>query len=485
MNTIKKKGGIFIKKKTIFLILALSFLLGIPKVNALDATFYEGEYIDGIYMSKYNPATRTIYYQKARFFRKTGTNEYAYCIEPFQMFEGENTYEETTLPYNLTEEQKTRIAKIAHYGYGFQDHTDVKWYAITQFMIWQVADPSGDYYFTNYANGSRIEPYNEEIAEINSLIAHPTEIPTEFQQAYTIVEDQPLYLEVGNNGLLGFSTTEENVSIGANTIFVEPLKRGEYSFTFTKKDSPLETPLIFYQSSNSQNLLKMGYEEIIECTLSIKVIPTKLEIYKIDEDTNSTIPQGEASLDHAIYELFEENGDLYEEIEINQNTGTVHNLEFGTYTLKEKEAGEGYTTSEEVHTITISKETPIIEYVVKNKVIEKKIIIEKEYGEEPFQKEPDVSFQILNHNEETVQIITTNEEGKAEITLPYGHYTVVQLNTTEGYTKVEPFPITVEDTEEETFSLRDIIIPVPDTHSSLIEYILTILLKVCLRNILV
>ena len=55
-------------------------------VKAETATFYEAEYIDGIYMSKYNFTTKTTYYQKARFFRKNGTNEFAYCIEPFSFF---------------------------------------------------------------------------------------------------------------------------------------------------------------------------------------------------------------------------------------------------------------------------------------------------------------------------------------------------------------------------------------------------------------
>ena len=36
-------------------------------------------------------------------------------------------------------DKKTKISMIAHFGYGYKNHTDVKWYAITQFMIWQAA----------------------------------------------------------------------------------------------------------------------------------------------------------------------------------------------------------------------------------------------------------------------------------------------------------------------------------------------------------
>ena len=74
--------------------------------------------------------------RKARFFRKSDTGEAAYCIEPFTFFNENSTYESTLNPYNLSQEQKMRIERIAHFGYGYKNHTDAKWYAITQMMIW-------------------------------------------------------------------------------------------------------------------------------------------------------------------------------------------------------------------------------------------------------------------------------------------------------------------------------------------------------------
>ena len=110
-------------------------------MNAESATFYEAEYIDNIYMSKYQYSNKTTYYQKARFFRKTGTNEFAYCIEPLNFFNENSTYESTISPSYLSEYQKEMIKRIAYFGYGYKNHTDVKWYAITQLMIWQYAEP--------------------------------------------------------------------------------------------------------------------------------------------------------------------------------------------------------------------------------------------------------------------------------------------------------------------------------------------------------
>ena len=166
--------------KKILIILLL--IVGITYTSCLTTyaqttNFYEGEYIEGIWMNKYNPSNNTIYYQKARFFRQTNTNEFAYCIEPFSFFNETSQYESTINPYNLSSEQLNRISQIAHFGYNYKNHNDPKWYAITQFMIWQVSDPTGDYYFTDSLNGNRINPYINEINEINRLINSYTTIP--------------------------------------------------------------------------------------------------------------------------------------------------------------------------------------------------------------------------------------------------------------------------------------------------------------------
>ena len=55
------------KKIIVFLIIAVLCILGSKNVYA-STWFYEGEYIDGIYMNKQKKDSSTIYYQKARFF---------------------------------------------------------------------------------------------------------------------------------------------------------------------------------------------------------------------------------------------------------------------------------------------------------------------------------------------------------------------------------------------------------------------------------
>ena len=122
------------KKILFFLTTIIIVLICSTNVNA-STTFYEGEYIDNIYMNKQKAGSSTIYYQKARFFRQTGTNRFAYCIDPFVFFQDGSIYEETITPSNLTASQKEQISLIAYFGYGYKNHTDTKWYAITQFII--------------------------------------------------------------------------------------------------------------------------------------------------------------------------------------------------------------------------------------------------------------------------------------------------------------------------------------------------------------
>lgn len=159
-------------KKILFILITFIIILisSTTNIYAKSSTFYEGEYIDDIYINKQKANSSTIYYQKARFFRQTGTNNYAYCIDPFVFFESSSIYEETITPSNLTKEQQEQISLIAYFGYGYKNHTDTKWYAITQFMIWQAADPTGNFYFTDGLNGPKIERFTQEMNEINQLI---------------------------------------------------------------------------------------------------------------------------------------------------------------------------------------------------------------------------------------------------------------------------------------------------------------------------
>ena len=475
---LRKKGGIFIKK-IIFLILLAFTTISTINVKAETANFYEGEYIDGIYMNKYNYSNKTIYYQKARFFRKINTNEFAYCIEPFNFFNESSTYESTLNPNNLSKYQIDRISKIAHFGYGYKNHTDPKWYAITQFMIWKESDPNGgDYYFTNGLNGPRIDIFQSEMNEINNLVNNYSITPSFTNHTFNIVEDHQLTITDSNN-ILNEYTTNDNLTIENNTIKINNLKEGNYTYKLIKNDNYYNKPIIFYQSSTSQNLVNTGDINPIEIEFKVNIVKTNIRITKIDEDTLSIIPSGEASLDGAIYNLYDEYNNLIQELTITNNEAIVNNIDFGKYYIKEIKPGNGYTLDNNIYEVNITNIDNIHDLILKNKVVEKKIIIEKKYGDEYLLKgEKNISFNIFNNKKELIKTITTDSKGLVEIKLPFGSYEFIQMNSTEGYHKVDNFTITVDNIEEEYIELRDLKIKVPNTHTDnlLLIYIIKLLL---------
>ena len=447
-------------------------------VNAESTLFYEGEYIDGIYMNKYQYSTKTIYYQKARFFRKEGSNEFAYCIEPFAFFKENSIYDSTFSPAGLSSEQLKRISLLAHFGYGYHDHQDQKWYAITQMMIWQTADPnSGDYYFTDGLNGNRINAYTNEMNEINSLINDYLTIPSFNNQEFTIVEDHSLTINDSNHVTYKYLEDEENAYIQGSNLVIKPLKEGEYQFNIYRKETIYNHPYIFYQSANSQDLIQTGDIEQMDAKVKVKVVKTELNLTKIDKDNKSIEAQGEASLDGAIYAISNKDKELTR-VEIKNNVANVSNLDFGTYYIKEISPGVGYMLDDSTYEVEISKNKTVIDLVLENKVIEKNITIHKEYGEDGnYQDEENISFQVFNNQNKLIDTLLTDNSGKASIKLPFGHYHFIQLNSSRGYEKIDPFEIIVDNSTEEELELRDMKIAVPNTHISRFkEYLITIIM---------
>ena len=469
-------------KKYILVFLITIILAAIPKVaNAQARTFYEGEYIDGIYMNKLTPDRKTIYYQKARIFRDSSTNEYAYCIEPFSFFEDQAIYDNTN-PYNLSNEQINEISLVAHFGYGYKNHTDKKWYAITQLLIWQLAEPNGTYYFTDSLNGNRINIYSDEINEIYNLISEYKKDISFNNTTYNIVEGETLSIKDTNNVLSSYATINEYTNITNNTLEASNLPLGKTIINLVYQDNYYNQPILFYQSYNSQNLVENGNINNKIANITINVQKTSIVINKLDQDTKTKENNGEAILDGAIYQLYDSDMNMVKELTIKDNIAKITNIKYGTYYIKEISPGIGYTLNTNTYELVISKDNPNIELDLYNEVIKAKLIINKEIEtNKSTAKEANISFDIYDSNGKLIKTITTNELGQAEIELVYGKYLIKQVNSTEGYQFIEPFDIIVSDSNEIIFDLIDY--KIPDTKTSLYKYIITII-KSFITNLL-
>ena len=433
-------------------------------IYAKETTFYEAEYIDNIYLVRYNPNDKMKYYQKAQVFRESNTNEIAYCLEPFKKINEQSIYT-SIIPDNLTKEQIEKITKIAYFGYGYKDHTDIKWYPITQLLIWKEANPNGDYYFTNGLNGERINAYQRETQEILNYIEWYDEIPEFNNKTYTIVEGERLILEDNNNLLKNYKTDDDRLNIVENVIETDVLTQGKYDFTIYKEETYYNKPYIFYYSNNSQNLLETGNLDNKNFTFHVNVLHTVLELIKIDKDNQSSTPSGEGVIEGAKFALMDENYYTFMEWELNGSFNYLENLPLGKYYLKEISPGTGYTLNDEIYEFEFNEEKDFSTLTVENEIIKKDIVLQKYYGSDNnWNYEENTEFIIYDKNNKEVRKIKTNEKGIATTNLPYGTYTVSQLSTKEGFEKVNDFTIIVNNSEKETIELKDLKIPVPNTH---------------------
>lgn len=209
----------------------------------------------------------------------------------------------------------------------------------------------------------------------------------------------------------------------------------------------------------------------------------QLNLTKVDKDTKDFTGQGEASLQSTIFTLYNEKMEKITDITFNKKgkatiigKGEDSKIDFGTYYLQESKAGTGYQKDDTLYKIVFDENHTNIDMTLENEVIKGKVILEKSYGNKNLMKsEANVVFEVYNKDKKLVDTITTDENGLASIELPYGHYTIKQKTTTEGYSKIEPFEIFIDKIKDYKYKIYDyeeekpkkeeiIIVDVPNTY---------------------
>ena len=202
-----------------------------------------------------------------------------------------------------------------------------------------------------------------------------------------------------------------------------------------------------------------------------------LKLKKKDSQTGST-PQGNASLAGAVYQVSYQKGGqtVTEELtsDVQGNLGTLEGIPFGTVTVKELSAPEGYRLDTEVHTYTVDgsqlvDDTYTLEIDDLTEEVQRGgLTIQKLDSQTGTTPQGDASlegiqFEIVNQSQNPVVVngstaapgqvamtITTNAAGIAttgESTLPYGDYTVREVATNDSMlqTFTEEISVTISE----------------------------------------
>ena len=453
-----------------------------------DTKVVPAEFIPNIFMRKERPNGYKKY-QQARFIRQSSDNHFIYCLQPYADIKENAQYKIEMKDYisvlNLTMEQWHRISLLAYYGYDYNEngynHSANKWYVITQLLIWRTVEPDDVMYFTDTLNGNKVkDKFADEIAELETLVANHDLTPNFNTKDINVNLGETIKLTDKNEVLKNFEIDDIKnaiASINENNLTITPTAVGNVEISFVKKATNYEMPPIVYFSDHSQNALKPGYYDPVYSQFSIKIIAGSIEIHKLDKDTNSSNAQGNAVLEGAVYEIFDTDYNLITTLVTDKNgyakTDKILSLN-KEYILKEKKASNGYLLDTEEHRFTLNDENLDISINVYEKVIERKVKIFKVLGSNKtgvLTPEPNINFEIYlkncNSNQSTnligidvdthtevnpyclITTITTDKNGYASVTLPYGTYIFRQLNTTSNYEKVQDFEIIIDENVED------------------------------------
>lgn len=461
--------------KKIFILLFLLIMTG-TKIKAYDLTdtFYYDTKVSNMYITKVKGDQVK---NGAPFLLHKSNGDLVYCIEPFlymaeDQYEGYIGYKDT---FGLSEEVINKMNIIAYYGYGYQNHTDLKWYGLTQYMIWDALGLD-DLYFTDSYNGNKITAYEEELEEFRKLVEDYNVVPS-FDDAYN-VEEGSLALEDKNKVLSNYDVvTDLGVKIEGNVLNLNDLKEGSYKIEFIKKDNSKD--YVLYYSSKGQNLLLPGKIKDVKKEITINVKKGRLSINKYDKETIAV--RDNLTFKDTVYGIYDLEDNLIKEIYLDEFGKGSIDLNFGSYYLQEIKAPIGYLKDEDKHYFEINFDNSIISLDVYDEVISKDIIIYKLYGNKKsaiYSYEEGASFELYDDNDNLIATYTTDSRGMIELKLPYGKYRLHQIVSKEGYESVDDYIIEVTDTEKEEIKLYDYeeIIEVPNTYKDEIDYTPSILI---------
>lgn len=377
----------------------------------------------------------------------------AFCIEPGipegnPMIPGgwENT--------GLSNDIKQRVLLLAYYGYQYNGHQTQGYRAATQALIWETilgGNTRVTYSTARYGAGT---PYDVsyERSVIENLVAHHYDKPSFNGTTITSQVGTPVTLTDTNNVLSNYevyASNNANVSIDGNKLTITPTEIGNVTLTFVKKQIYSRTYLIYY-GDGIQNMLSGGNVDPVYFSVNLKALGGRVEINKVDSSTMTSTPSGEATLEGAVYGIYDRSGNLIQKLTTNRDGYAISDYlpYFGNYTLKEISPSNGYQLSNEVIPFDSTKDSMLTYVKVKEDVITREFDFTKIYSSPLtgiMTPEENIKFGIYDRDGNLVVEKTSNSDGKIFVTLPYGSYTLKQLSSTHNFETMDDFQFEVKE----------------------------------------
>jgi len=431
-------------KKIIFLFLIL--FVSILTANA-QSNFILGDQISNMYIVvekggyKFN-FVPTLLYNGDNVIYSLSLNENLNLEGSYNSF----TYNDSI--FNLTDEILDKINAISYYGYGYNNHTDIKWYGITQFLIFKNLGVD-DIYFSD-KDGNKLSEYEKELKELDTLVEKHYLLP-KFTNKNDSYGPYWLYSLSDKNKVIDLFEIEENdfnMSVENNNLKFKTKEEGTYNVTFLKQSS-IKQDYVLYSNENNNLFISPGKLNDITFTLTLRVIGGSITIKRYELTPGERL---ETTLVGSEIGIYKDNG-LIATLFVDENgEARIDNLPLGMYTVKERTFPKGYVGNIYTHTVYLEEgdEDKVLSWG--SSVIEGNLIINKYYGEEGnYKLDDEATFEVYHNNNLIKTLKPIN--GIIKEKLEYGTYTIKQVSGIKYYDLCEEFTVKIDKVTDYKYDL--------------------------------
>lgn len=372
---------------------------------------------------------------------------YAYCLELGKNINNNfYTYSTSFDDINIEKDDMEYIKLVSYYGYDYPGHETDRYYMAAQELIWSKLSNINVKWVENMDPQKLVEVTPEK-EEIESLVANHNKLPSFDQETIDIIKGETVVLQDNNNVISNYKSNSNYVRIEGNNLIIDA--NIDTNKIILTKNSNTDKVFLLYTNGTSQKMMSSGSVEEIKSIVNLNIIGGSIKINKIDSETGD-FPQGEGSLKGAKYNLYNANNELVDTF-ITGEKEYIDNLSIGEYYLKEIEPSKGYRLDEKTYSINLTKEDLDKELILYEEIIKRDIDIFKVYATSEtgiLYPEENITFEIYDNKSNLVDKITTDTDGYAHLNLPFGTYTIKQINSTEGYEKISDQIITIDKYDE-------------------------------------
>lgn len=261
---------------------------------------------------------------------------------------------------NLSEEEWMRVEALIYYGYGYQDHTDMKWYIVTQYMLWNLLEPNNTWSITDANDPDN--HYESEILELTSLVERHLTWPSFAKDFIVLKEGEETFLH-DENGVL-----KDWITYGSEGICYEE-KDGGILLSDCHEEWMMDREKYVSISKHGN----VGYYMRVYMSPRYKLI-ARGEFNDIERHIpvyigGSSILLEEGNKD-AIYRVKNENGDIVDHIRVGEESRL---LPYGKYYIS-LESSPSHIIDDHIYEIELIKGVEDVRIEVKQ---EDKSIVEK------------------------------------------------------------------------------------------------------------